>query len=199
LQTTDTKQENKRKAVIGRPTIFTDELGEEICRRMEEGTTLFQICLADDMPARTSVYDWRDKFPAFADRFTRARVRQMHSWADETVHIADDGTTDYITKKGRNGQEYEAFDSEHVQRSKLRVDTRLRLMAVIAPHVYGEKVSIEHTGDITVQHELSDRETMRRMALFLLEDRAAGVLIDGEATIEEAEQQTGTSCQPIKG
>ena len=168
------KATKKGTAVIGRPTIFTDELAATICERIEHGETLMKVCRDKAMPVRSTVNLWRDKFPAFSAAFQRARVFQMGAFEDDALAIADDGTTDYITKKGRNGQEYEAFDSEHVQRSKLRVDTRLRLMAVIAPHVYGEKVEVQHSG--TVVHELSDRETMRRMALFLLEDRAAGGL-----------------------
>ena len=137
----------------------------------------------------------------FQGSFVRARHNQMHTWADECVSISDDGTTDYIIKKGRNGVEYEAVDQEHIQRSRLRVDTRLRLMATVAPHLYGDHMTVEHGGAVTVKHELSDRERMRRMALFLLEDRAAGVLIEGSASpaaVEPGNQQATSPAQPDK-
>ncbi len=74
---------------------------------------------------------------------------------------------------GRNGVEYEAVDQEHIQRSKLRVETRLRIMAVVAPHAYGPKVEHDHSGEVQVTHTIDDRERMRRFALFLMEDEQA--------------------------
>jgi len=142
------------------------------------------------MPATTTVYRWKDENAAFRDSVTRARHNQMHTWADECVTISDDGTTDYIIKKGRNGVEYEAVDQEHIQRSRLRVDTRLRLMAAVAPHLYGDRVEVKHSGEVSHTHSISDRERMRRMALFLLEDQAAGALIEGTATEAEPEVQS---------
>ena len=189
------------KPKIGRPSIFTDELARSICEELEAGTTLLELCRRPDMPAVCTVYRWKDENPVFREDVTRARHNQMHTWADECVSISDDGTTDYIVKKGRNGVEYEAVDQEHIQRSRLRVDTRLRLMATVAPHLYGEQVSVQHSGAVTVQHELSTRERMRRMALFLLEDRGAGALIEGEASPpapEAGNQQATPSAQPPK-
>jgi len=129
--------------------------------------------------------------------YTRAREVQQDVWADECISIADDGTTDYVTKVGRNGHEYEAVDQEHIQRSRLRVDTRLRIMAVVAPHVYGPKVEHQHDGEVTHKVDITglpEREKMRRMALFMLEDQAAGETIDGEAEPIHASPPT----QPAK-
>ena len=130
---------------------------------------------------------WLRKNSAFRDLYTQAREILVEHWGDEMLEISDDGTTDFITKMGRNGTEYEAVDQEHIQRSRLRVDTRKWLMSKLAPRKYGDHVELEYTGQITVKHELSDQERMRRMALFLLEDQAAGehtagALIQGEAS-----------------
>ncbi len=180
LQATDTTPEDK--AIIGRPTIYSEALARSIFEQLESGTTLVQICLQRDMPSTTTVYRWKHENSAFQERFTRARHNQMHTWADESVLIADDGTTDYIIKKGRNGVEYEALDTEHVQRSKLRVDTRLRLMAAVAPHLYGPSVEVKHSGEVNHTLDLSDRERMRRFACLLIENEKAGALIEGKAT-----------------
>ena len=37
-----------------------------------------------------------------------------------------------------------AFDSEHVQRSRLRVDTRIKLLEKLQPRKYGAKVDMNH-------------------------------------------------------
>ena len=175
---------------IGRPTLCTPENCDEIIERLTNGETLTGICRDKHLPARTTILLYRNKNPRFADRYARARRDQMDVWSDEIIDISDDGTTDYVIKKGRNGVEYEAVDQEHIQRSRLRVDTRKFLMAKIAPHVYGDHVEVKHSGDVTVQHEISDRECMRRMALFLLEDQAGGALIEGVATEAEPEVQS---------
>jgi len=161
----------------GRPP-YPPEIADKVIERLAAGETLVAICRDTDMPSTTTVQRWRDENPSFRAAFAQARHDQMDVWGDECVAIADDGTTDYITKVGRNGVEYEAVDQEHIQRSRLRVDTRLRLMAVIAPHAYGPKVEHDHTGVVAVQHELSDKERARRMALFLTENR--GMTIEGE-------------------
>ena len=171
----------KNSKTVGRPTVCTPENCDEIIERLTNGETLSGICRDPKLPARTTILYYRNKNPAFADRYARARRDQMEKWEDEIIDISDDGTTDYITKIGQNGAEYQAVDQEHIQRSRLRVDTRKFLMAKIAPHVYGDHVEVKHGGDVTVQHEISDRERMRRMALFLLEDQELGTVIEHDA------------------
>jgi hypothetical protein len=166
---------------------MTELACDQIIERLETGETLSAICRDPAMPGRSTVLRHRDKNPAFGVRYADARLDQMDTWADQTIDIADDGTTDYIVKTGRNGVEYEAVDQEHIARSRLRVDTRMRLMAVIAPHTYGERQTVEHTGSVDHVVKLSDRERMRRFALFMLEDQAAGVTIDGELAPPKAQ------------
>ena len=171
----------KNSKTVGRPTTFSKEIAETICARMAEGESLRSICRDHYMPHRSSVYQWLRKNAAFADLYTQARELLVEHWGDEMLEISDDGTTDYVIKKGRNGIEYEAVDQEHIQRSRLRVDTRKWLMSKLAPRKYGDRVEHEHLGEVTVTHELSDRERMRRMALFLMEDEAAGTVIEHDA------------------
>jgi hypothetical protein len=106
------------------------------------GETLTDICKEDHMPERRTVIRWKNAREAFGLAYARAREDQAHAWADEIVSIADDGRRDYVkTEDGR-----EIVDHDHIQRSKLRVDTRKFLMAKIAPRLYGDKVALEHTG-----------------------------------------------------
>jgi hypothetical protein len=71
-----------------------------------------------------------------------------------------------------------------VLRWLLRIDARKWLLSKLAHRKYGDRLEVEHSGE--VQHRvditaLSAREKMRRLALFMLEDKAAGDIIDGEA------------------
>ena len=95
-QAKGTKKANK--AVIGRPSRMTPENCDEIIERLTNGETLSGICRDPRLPARTTILYYRNKNPAFADRYARARRDQMETWSDQIVDISDDGTTDYITK-----------------------------------------------------------------------------------------------------
>lgn len=188
----------------GRPSVMTPEVMDSIVLRISEGESLRSVCRDPDIPSKTTVLRTVDKDSQFADRYARARESLYAGWAEECLDIADDGTTDYVTKTGRNGHEYEAVDQEHIQRSRLRVDTRRWLLSKLLPSQYGDKVEHKHGGEVahTVTHSLDDREKMRRMALFMLEDQAAGVTIEGEAhSSPEAGQMPGTvtKSQASKG
>lgn len=108
---------------------------------MSDGQSLRKICMADDMPASSTVYLWLTKHPEFSEKYTRASEDRAHALAEEALEIADDSSGDWI--KTEDG---ERLNSEHVQRSRLRVDTRKWFASKLAPKKYGEKVQQEHSG-----------------------------------------------------
>jgi hypothetical protein len=91
------------------------------------------------MPAVRTVSDWKEAHPSFSADFARAREEGEDYLAAECLEIADDGSNDYVTKKNANGTEYEAVDHDHIQRSKLRIETRLKLLAKWNPKKYGDR------------------------------------------------------------
>lgn len=133
---------------MGRPSTYTSQLAEEICERLSKGEPLAQICRDDHMPAVRTVSDWKDANKSFSADFVRAREDGFDAIAADCLDIAEDGSNDYAMKKNADGSEYEAFNSEHVQRSRLRIETRLKLLAKWSPKKYGERVEIEHSGSI---------------------------------------------------
>lgn len=135
---------------MGAKTTYTEAKGNEICRRISEGETLRAICRDEGMPSWRTVYDWIDEFPEFAARIERAREAGAEAIAQETFDIADDARNDWMEKFDQNGQSQGyVLNGEHVQRSKLRIETRLKLLAKWHPKRYGEK--IEHTGKIGLE------------------------------------------------
>lgn len=119
----------------------------------------------------------------------------MEVWADEIVEIADDSTLDVVTKEGRNGATYQAVDQENIQRARLRVDTRKFLMAKIAPSSFGDKVEV--TGQVEHTHtvDISDRERMRRLATFMVQDAA---VLEGQAEEVEPGQADDGGAEPAE-
>lgn len=131
----------------GRPSLYTEEIAAEICQRIGEGETLNQICRDEHMPARPTVVSWvLEDREGFSDRYARARDLQLEHWADEVIDVADDGTNDFMERKNGDDEKSSwALNGEHVQRSRLRIDSRKWLLSKLKPQQYGDK--LQHSGD----------------------------------------------------
>lgn len=128
----------------GRPSKFTPELGADICNRIVNQLSLLRVCKAEDMPSFGTVYDWDDQGRTdiadgkketpkalFSVQFARAREKQAHAMMMDAQDIADDGSNDWEeSEKGPR------LNSEHVARSRLRVETRMKLAERLAPKIY---------------------------------------------------------------
>jgi hypothetical protein len=131
----------------GATSTYTTATAEKICERISTGEPLLQICRDPDMPAWRTVYDWMEAHPDFAAGFARARVRGFDAIAAQCLEIADDTSLDFKPKTSAEGEVIGlTFDKEHVQRSKLRVETRLKLLAKWDPKRYGEKLDVTSDG-----------------------------------------------------
>ena len=127
----------KRKAKIGRPSKFTKKLADKICAELAIGNSLRTVCDAPKMPTVKTIFNWFRKYPDFLQQYTRAKQESADAMADEILDIADDGTNDYVEGTSNN---------EHIQRSRLRVDTRKWLMAKMKPKKYGDKLDLTTDG-----------------------------------------------------
>lgn len=137
---------------MGRPGLYTPELGDEICRRLAEGESLNSICKTDGFPAESTVRSWivDVKHPLTAS-YTRARELGYLKMADELLDIADDSTNDYMDRVGKDGEVTRVLDQEAMARSRLRLDTRKWMLSKMLPKVFGDKPADEGTkGAVTV-------------------------------------------------
>ncbi len=131
----------------GRPSKYTPELVAEIVHRIAQGEPLRQICLDDHMPHWTVVYDWEKADKEFSLRIAQARELGEEAIAQECLEIADDDSRDWEMVRDKDGQVTGIkVDGEHVQRSKLRIETRLKLLAKWNPRKWGERVDLNHGG-----------------------------------------------------
>jgi hypothetical protein len=147
------KKPAPKKRKVGRPSLYTEPLAAKICRRLAEGESLRAICADKAMPSAETVRRWLLDNEDFCAQYVRAREVQADRFAEEILEIADDASGDWaVDKDGKK-----TLDHEHVQRSRLRVDTRKWLMARMAPKKYGDK--LQHTGEgggpIRVRPDLS--------------------------------------------
>lgn len=149
----------------GRPTTYTPDLAADVLDDLRAGIPLAETCRRLGI-SRTAVYQWRKANPEFDEQFAQAREIGFDQIAEETLEIADDGTNDWIQRQGKDGQVagYE-LNGEHVQRSKIRIETRLKLLSKWDPARYGEKSTVEHTGNIALQVEgLGEHDLLAEIA-----------------------------------
>lgn len=159
----------------GRPSLYTTELAQRICRELSDGKTLREVCRADEMPSEATVRGWvAENREGFSAQYTQAREAGYFAMADELLEIADDGTNDWTTRN-RGEETIDVVDHDHIARSRLRVDTRKWLLAKALPKVFGDKVI--HAGDdenpVAVK-DVTDAELARRAAFLLRKSRPSG-------------------------
>lgn len=138
----------------GRPSTYTDELAIEFCSRLVDGTSVRTVCKSEDMPVTSTIFKWLSEKPEFSERYAKAKSMAVEALAEECFDIADDGTNDWMEINDKEGEcvGYK-INSESIQRSRLRVDTRKWYLSKIAPSKYGEKQQIEQK----VTHHLADK------------------------------------------
>lgn len=134
---------DRRAEPAGRPSAYTPEIAREICALLASGRFLREICRDEKFPPESTVRGWVvDDREGFSAQYARARELGLHSMAEETVEIADYGENDtYVKEDGSQG-----VNTDVVQRSKLRVDTRKWLLSKMLPKDFGDKITQEHTG-----------------------------------------------------
>jgi len=131
---------------------YSKELAIDICSRIAEGESLTKICQEKNMPSKGLFLKWvlkaesgDEKYIALRDQYARAMSVRTELMREEIMEIADDGTNDWM--KNEKGED--VLNHEHVQRSKLRIDTRKWLMSKLEPKKYSEKLQIGGSDALT--------------------------------------------------
>lgn len=124
---------------MGRMTEYAPEIGDAICELIMDGKSLREICSAEGMPDKSTIFRWIYANEAFRDQYARAKEAQAEHFADELMEIADDASGDV-------SGELEMPNSVNVQRARLRVDTRKWVMSKLLAKKYGDKVQAEVSG-----------------------------------------------------
>lgn len=143
----------------GRPTKRTPEVEQRIIEGLSAGTPLAVICREPDMPETRTVYDWKEADPAFSAQFGRARDDGFDQIALDALAIADAAENDTI--RGEHGDKPNA---EWITRSRLRVETRLKLLAKWDPRRYGDMVKVGNADGSNLKTEIDETTKLTRLA-----------------------------------
>lgn len=144
------------------PVDFSPDLVAEVCGLISVGNSLRKIERMEGMPTKAAIMKWLLEGEAykangepehpkavFVDQYARAREVQADTLAEEILEIADDSTFD--TALDENGKVI--VNMEHIQRDRLRVDSRKWLAGKLRPKKYGDKVQVGGDPENPVKHE----------------------------------------------
>lgn len=132
--------------LVGRPSIFTPDLGDAICERLADGESLRAICADAAMPSKSTVLRWLadERYRAFREQYGWAREAQADGLVDEILDIADNGTNDWMEKRNAKGESTGWQENgESIRRSALRIDARKWLANKLRPKKYGDKIELD--------------------------------------------------------
>lgn len=130
----------------GRPSTYSPEIAQRICEHIATGgyaTNLKRFGL----PHESTICDWQNKIPEFAEAYARARERRAETFADQIIEIAD--------------------TCEDPAKGRLQIDARKFIASKLLPRVYGDnqRVEVQHTLSETaarVLQDLSERAKQRQ-------------------------------------
>jgi hypothetical protein len=124
----------------GRPTIFSNELADRICTELASGRSARSVCSDKGMPSMQTFWRWLREIATFREQYARAKQEAADALVEEMLDIADDATGDYAEdEQGRI-----RFNSENVQRSRLKIETRKWIASKLKPSKYGERLDLAH-------------------------------------------------------
>lgn len=139
----------------GRPSPFEGrelEIAEAVAERMKTGETLTSILRTPGMPAESTFDEWRVKYPkTVGGVIARARLIGFDAIAESTIATAEDRSLD-------------EEQPQAIQRDRLIIETKLKLLAKWDPKRYGDKIAVENSGEV-IHVEMSEarrEELMKR-------------------------------------
>lgn len=108
-----------------------DEIVAQICERLAKGEALIRICESKHLPSRWTVVDWMRTDEEVALQISRARELGEDYIANDALRIAD-------------GELPLLNTPNDPQRDKLRIETRLKLLAKFNPKRWGDSTQLRH-------------------------------------------------------
>ena len=148
--------------------LYTPEIAETILEQLQDGMSLRDICDQEGMPSRGAVQWWvTNDHEGFASRYARARDTGLALLEDDLLSIADDGRNDTYTVDGE-----ERTNHDVVNRSKLRLDARKWLLSKRMPKVFGDRLDLNHSGEVAIS-TVPDDQLKARAEMLLAQAEAA--------------------------
>lgn len=163
---------------MGRPTIYSTELGQAICARFAAGERHVDILATPGMPSVVTLFRWIKTIPELGEAWAEAKAINREVKAEQLYNELLD-IADTVPERNSRGD----MDPASVAWHKLRSDTRKWLMGRLRPAEFAD--AVRHTGGdgigpMQIAHTLTLEQ--RQAALGALQAKLAlAPTIDGVA------------------
>lgn len=119
---------------------------------VDDGKSLRQACKEIDFPRKT-FEGWIDSDPDLAAQYGRARENRADKIFEEILVIQDEKPDSVVqlSPDGEGGSQ--RIDPAFVTWQKNRIDARKWILGKMAPKKYGDRVELEHSGEIKTPAE----------------------------------------------
>lgn len=118
---------------LGRRSLYTEALAKRICKEIASGKSMAKICKMESMPSHQTIRNWLTSRPDFFERYQRAREVQFEDMLEEIVEIADS-----------------ADNKDTSAAARVKIEARLRVLAIQNPARYAERKHVQSTSDVNV-------------------------------------------------
>lgn len=129
------------RSIIGRPTIYTEELAIKICDTIATSPLSVEKLaeLHDWFPHPDTVYDWIHKKPGFSELYARAKENQVEVRQEHAIDLVTDESKDFIIDP--NGKHI--INNAAMQRLRLHVELLKWQAERLKSKKYGAKAQAE--------------------------------------------------------
>lgn len=156
--------------------VWTPAIEDIVLSSLSQGQTLREVCRRIGI-SHSTVYLHEREDEAFGERIARAREDGERALEDECLTIADDATNDFVARMTGEGEIEMVVDRDHIARSKLRIETRMKLLAIKNPRRYGtNRLDVTSGGDPLPAADVEGMST-----------RLASIIAEGEKRRAAAE------------
>lgn len=126
------------------------EVIESILALVDDGKSLRQACKEIDFPRKTFEH-WVDADPVLAAQYERARANRADKLFEEILFIADTPQIGTIETSKEWGVEVKTADM--IDHRRIQIDARKWMLGKMAPKKYGDRVELEHSGEVKTNHD----------------------------------------------
>lgn len=128
---------------MARPKEYNTETLKRICSYIVDGLTLTEVARKLGV-SRQAIYKWRIADEKFAEMYAEAQKIRAEDLSHEIINIADDESRDVFVDP-ETGKK--TANNAAVQRDKLKVQARTRLLQWLDPKRYADNQRIDITSN----------------------------------------------------
>ncbi len=124
---------------LGRPTKYTQQLADEICKQISQGKSLRKVYEQEGMPDGVTVFSWFRKYPDFLKQYERAADERTETQQEIIIDIGDEAISHAERADPKSSNAI-------VSAYKLKADSLKWSMSKMKPKKYGDKVDVTSDG-----------------------------------------------------